>query len=212
MKRFLLGLCAITLLPWSVVASPMPDRCTLLVLGDSLSAAFGMSTQEGWVYLLNIQLMQRGYGCTVINASISGDTTQGGRVRLPALLQKHHPTHILIELGANNGLRALPVDAMRRDLAWMIETILDSDARLLLLGMQMPPNYGPVYTAQFAAVYQELAKKYTVPLVPFLLENVISRPEWMQADAMHPNAKGQAAILQNVWPKLEMIIRISKHE
>lgn len=191
----------LSLLPSSAAAAK-DEHCTILVLGDSLSAAYGMSTEEGWVALMNGRLKQQGYDCRVVNASVSGDTTQGGRARLPSLLKQYQLTHLILELGANNGLRALPAAMMEQDLVWMIQVAKAAGAHVLLIGMRMPANYGPVYTAQFAAVYERLAATEQVPAVPFLLEGVINRPEWMQADALHPNAKGQPKLLENIWPVL----------
>ena len=195
----------------SPAAASNDERCTILVLGDSLSAAYGMSTKEGWVALMNGRLKQQGYDCRVINASVSGDTTQGGRARLPSLLKRHQPTHLILELGANNGLRALSADMMEKDLAWMIQAARSAGSCVLLVGMQMPPNYGPVYRAQFAAVYERLAEKEQVPFVPFLLEGVIDHPEWMQADALHPKAKAQLRLLENIWPALLSLQPVKSH-
>ncbi len=177
-----------------------------MVLGDSLSAAYGLSTTQGWVNKLAQQLQREAYPCTIINASVSGETTQGGRARLPAVLQQHQPSHLLLELGSNNGLRGLPMAGMQQDLAAMIELAQQRHIKLLLIGMRMPPNYGPLYTERFTAVYQELAKRYAVPLVPFLLDQVAEHSALMQADALHPNAKGQQQLLDNVWPTLKGIL------
>lgn len=206
-NRFLLFLFITIPMPWSAAtAATNESRCVILLLGDSLSAAYGMSTDEGWVALMNNQLKQRGYACHVVNASISGDTTQGGRARLPALLKQHKPTHLILELGANNGLRALPTEIMKQDLRWMIQQAKASSIKVLLVGMRMPPNYGPVYTKQFAKAYESLVKDEGVCFVPFFLEGVISQSEWMQTDTLHPNAQGQPRLLNNIWPELQLIL------
>ena len=191
---------------WSASAAGQNNRCNILVLGDSLSAAFGMSTTQGWVELLNVRLKQRGFACTIVNASVSGDTTQGGRARLPSLLKQYTPTHMILELGANNGLRALPTKMMKQDLQWMIQTAETSQVKVLLVGMRMPPNYGPLYTNEFEQVFTSLAEDEGVAFVPFFLEGVITQPEWMQADALHPNANGQMRLLENIWSQLLSIL------
>ncbi|MDT8376744.1 MAG: arylesterase [Mariprofundaceae bacterium] len=204
-NRILLCL-SLMLLPWPAATAAGEHPCIILVLGDSLSAAYGMSMDEGWVSLLNTQLKQEKYRCKVINASVSGDTTQGGRARLPSLLKKHQPSHLIIELGANNGLRALPAELMEQDLKWIIQSARAAGSRVLLLGMQMPPNYGPQYRARFSNVYRNIAEAEGVSFVPFFLEGVITRSEWMQADALHPNALGQPALLENVWSELILML------
>ena len=193
-------------MPLFASADTQDNRCNILVLGDSLSAAYGMSTNQGWVELLNVRLKQQGYRCSIVNASVSGDTTQGGKARLPSLLQQHAPSHLILELGANNGLRALPTKMMEQDLQWMIQEAKSSQVEVLLVGMRMPPNYGPIYTNQFAEVYESLAKEGDLAFVPFFLEGVITKPEWMQADALHPNADGQMRLMENIWPKLLLIL------
>ena len=193
-------------MPCSAAAVSHDTRCNILVLGDSLSAAFGMSTDQGWVELLHVRLKQRGHSCTIVNASVSGDTTQGGRARLPSLLQQHIPTHLILELGGNNGLRALPTKMMKQDLQWMIQEAQNAQAKVLLVGMRMPPNYGPIYTNEFGNVFASLAEEEDVAFVPFFLEGVIGKPEWMQADALHPNADGQMRLLENIWSQLLSIL------
>jgi len=204
MIRTLLLLLSITLLPCNAAASA--ERCTIVVLGDSLSAAYGLSTEQGWVHLLVQRLADEGSPCKVVNASVSGETTQGGRARLAAILEQHQPSHLLIELGANNGLRGLPMDSMQQDLAAMIHLAQQQQIKPLLIGMRMPPNYGPLYTQQFTAVYSKLATAHKVPLVPFLLNRVADHSELMQSDALHPNAKGQPQLLKNVWPTLKTLL------
>ncbi|MDA3932771.1 MAG: arylesterase [Gammaproteobacteria bacterium] len=176
---------------------------TLLVLGDSLSAAHNIELEQGWVALLKQQLQQTQPHWQVINASISGETSSGGLTRLPELLQQHEPDLVLLELGANDGLRALPTRQLQNNLEAMIKQIRAIQAEVLLLGMQIPDNYGPVYQQRFAAVYADLAEQYKLVLVPFLLDGVASRPELMQADGLHPKASAQSKILDNIWPSVQ---------
>ncbi len=176
---------------------------TILVFGDSISAGYGLPrVEQGWVALLQAKLKQQGYGYEVVNASVSGETTAGGLARLPRALDLHHPAIVILELGGNDGLRALSLAQMRGNLARMIDLAAAAGARVLLLGMRIPPNYGPEYTAQFAAVYTDLAREKRVPLVPFLLQDIALTPALMQADGIHPDAAGQPRLLDNVWPAL----------
>ena len=179
---------------------------TLLVLGDSLSAGYGLAPEQGWVTLLEQRLERQGLPWHVVNASISGDTTAGGRARLPALLERHRPDVLLLELGANDGLRGLSPAAMKDNLAVMIAQTRAAGAQVLLIGMRMPPNYGPRYTERFTTIYRELAAEQEVPLVPFLLEKVALDPGLMLDDNLHPNAKAQPLLLDTVWPALEPIL------
>jgi acyl-CoA thioesterase-1 len=172
------------------------------VFGDSLSAAYGLKAEEGWVARLQDRLRQQGYGYKVVNASVSGETTSGGRNRLGRALDTHKPQVVILELGANDGLRGLPVQDARTNLAAMIRAVQERGARLLLVGIQMPPNYGPRYADAFAAMYPQLAKEFNVPLVPFLLDGVALDDSLMQADGLHPNAAGQPRLLDNVWAHL----------
>jgi len=181
------------------------DR-TILVFGDSLSAAHGIRPQEGWVTLLTQRLQSQGYGYQVVNASVSGETTGGGGERLPRALQLHHPAIVLLELGANDGLRGLPLEEARANLAKMVQLSQAAGARVLLLGMRLPPNLGPRYTEQFAHVFPELANQYHLPLVPFLLDKVALHAELIQEDGLHPNARAQPLILDNVWPYLRPLL------
>jgi acyl-CoA thioesterase-1 len=178
----------------------------ILVVGDSLSAEYGLTRGTGWVNLLQQKLQQERPGTEVVNASISGDTTSGGRSRMPALLQKHQPTHVIIELGGNDALRGLPLGMTQDNLQAMTRLAKSAGAQVLLLGMQMPPNYGPEMTRQFAAVYSQLAKSQSTGLVPFFLQGVGDDAEplkWFQADRIHPNEAAQARLLANVWPQLK---------
>ena len=179
---------------------------TVLIVGDSISAAFGLDTRQGWVALLEQRLRDEGYDDTVINASVSGDTSAGGQARLPALLAAHKPALVILELGGNDGLRGQPPTQLQQNLASMIDQSRESGAKVLLLGMQLPPNYGQRYTQAFAQVYATLASEKNVPLVPFFLEGVGGKPELMQADGIHPAAGAQARMLENVWPTLKPLL------
>jgi acyl-CoA thioesterase-1 len=176
---------------------------TLLVVGDSLSAGFGLEPGQGWVELLQDRLDAKGYGYRVVNASISGDTTTGGLGRLPRALKVHRPSIVVIELGGNDGLRGTPIAVMRQNLEQMIRLSREAGARVVLAGIQMPPNYGTRYTREFAAVYPALAKGEGVLLVDFILDGIALEPKLMQGDGIHPNAVAQPRILDNAWPALE---------
>ncbi len=178
----------------------------VLVFGDSLSAAYGIAPEEGWVTLLAKQLERGDYPVAVANASVSGETTSGGLARLPAALQAHQPDLVVLELGGNDGLRGLPVAQMRANLQEMIELSLDNGAEVLLIGIQIPPNYGPRYTEPFYAQYQELADAYDLALLPFLLEGIADNPALMQNDGVHPIAAAQPMIVDNVWPVLAPLL------
>ncbi len=185
-----------------VAAAGAPNERVLLVFGDSLSAAYGLRTDEGWVPQLQKRLSQQGYGYRVVNASSSGETTAGGRARLARALDTHDPDLVILELGANDGLRGLPVPTARENLAAMIRAAQQRNAKVLLVGILMPPNYGARYAESFSGMYPQLAAEFKVPLVPFLLEGVALDQNLMQADGMHPNAAGQPRLLENVWPHL----------
>ncbi|HUN25655.1 MAG TPA: arylesterase [Steroidobacteraceae bacterium] len=185
---------------------------TILVFGDSLSAGYGLAPEQGWVALLEKRLRAQGYGYAVVNASISGETTSGGLARLPRALRLHRPALVVLELGANDGLRGLPLADARDNLAQMIELCERAHARVLLLGIRLPPNYGPRYADEFAALYPELAHRFRIPLVPFLLEGVALNPALMQADGLHPDAAGEPRVLDVLWPRLSpMLQRSSAH-
>ena len=185
----------------------MASDHTILVLGDSLSAALGIRPEQGWVALLAQRLQAQGYGYQIVNASVSGETTSGGLERLPRALQLHQPGTVILELGANDGLRGLPVDETRENLAHMVRLSQAAGARVLLVGMRIPPNYGPRYTEQFAHMFPELANQYHLPLVPFLLEKVALDPTRMQQDGMHPNARGEPPVLDTLWPYLKPLLK-----
>jgi acyl-CoA thioesterase-1 len=180
---------------------------TVLVLGDSLSAAYGMRLEQGWVALLQSRLHAKGYGQQVVNASVTGETTGGGLARLPRALATHVPAIVIVELGGNDGLRGLPVADIRRNLDAIVQRSRQSGAQVLLVGMRIPPNYGPTYTGGFEQVYPDLARMRRVPLVPFLLEGIALDDRLMQADGIHPNATAQPRLLDAVWKVLEPMLK-----
>jgi acyl-CoA thioesterase-1 len=179
---------------------------TIVVLGDSLSAGYGIKVQEGWVSLLAQRLASEGYGYKVVNASVTGETTQGGLSRLPRALDMHKPEIVIIELGGNDGLRGLPLATSRENLQRAITLARAAHAKVLLVGMMIPPNYGQRYAREFRDMFGELAKKNSIPLVPFLLDEVALKAGLMQDDGIHANAKGQPRMLDNVWPKLKPLL------
>ena len=180
---------------------------TVLVVGDSLSAEYGLARGSGWVALLEQRLKRENIDARVVNASISGETTSGGRTRLPALLQQHKPDVVVLELGANDGLRGLPVPAAMDNLRTMIQLAQQNRAKVLLVGMRMPPNYGRAYIERFAGMYRDLAGTYKVPLVPFMLDGVAQDPANFQADRMHPLATAHPIILNNIWPQFAPLVK-----
>jgi acyl-CoA thioesterase-1 len=179
------------------------DKLSLLIYGDSLSASYGIEEDQGWVNLLQIRLDEEQLAVEVINGSVSGETTTGGLARLPAMLDSYKPDIMILELGGNDGLRGLPVNLMRANLAEMIDLAQTAGAQVILTGIQIPPNYGPRYTMPFFNTYADLAKKKSLPLVPFLIEGIPQQPELMQNDGIHPRAEAQFMILDNVWPILK---------
>ncbi|WP_233841248.1 arylesterase [Dyella sp. 2HG41-7] len=207
MRRFLCSL--LLLLSFSAVqASPTENAPakSLVVLGDSLSAAHNIPVEAGWVHLLEVRLKQMEPGWTVINASISGDTSVSGRNRLPGLLAQYHPRVVVIELGANDGLRGLPLNELRANLSSMIDAATKSGAKVLLLGIEMPVNYGPQYRDGLRAVYADLAREKHTALVPFMLDGVALNPALMQEDGLHPVAAGEPIVLNTIWPKLKPLL------
>jgi acyl-CoA thioesterase-1 len=180
---------------------------TVLVLGDSLSAEYGLTRGSGWVALLGQKLKAEKIDAAIVNASISGETTSGGRVRLPALLAQYHPSLVVIELGANDGLRGLPVAAAEANMRAMVELVRKNHAQVLLVGMRMPPNYGRDYTENFFSMYKTVAAQTKAPLVPFMLEGVAEQPSLFQADRLHPTAQAHPAILANIWPKFLPLVK-----
>lgn len=190
-----------------VFVMPFTARAeTVLVLGDSLSAAYGMPAERGWVQLLRQRLVSEMPRYDVVNASISGDTTQGGLNRLPGLLEKHQPELVVIELGGNDGLRGTPPAHISANLERLVAMAQQSNARTLLLGIQLPPNYGPAYNARFAAMYSKVSEKTGAALVPFFMEKVALEPGLMQSDGLHPNADAQPLLLDTVWPELKPLL------
>ncbi|MGE6581396.1 arylesterase [Vreelandella aquamarina] len=176
---------------------------TLLVMGDSLSAAYGIEQEQGWVTLLAERLDGEAH---VVNASISGETTSGGAQRFADIIGQREPDIVLLELGGNDGLRGLPPAQMRANLATMIEQSQQADAEVLLLGIDIPPNYGQAYRDAFTSVFHSLADEYDIPLVPFLLEDIALNKQLMQSDGIHPTAEAQPIILENVWSELEPML------
>jgi acyl-CoA thioesterase-1 len=179
----------------------------ILVVGDSLSAGYGIDLRDAWPTLLQQRLRKQGYPHAVVNASISGDTSAGGRARLPDALKRQRPEFVILELGANDGLRGLALRDTRANLETMIKTAHATGARVLLVGIHLPPNYGPAYTKKFHAIYRDLARVHGLALVPFLLEGVALDPALMQRDGLHPRAAAQPRILDNVWPQLLPLLK-----
>jgi acyl-CoA thioesterase-1 len=192
--------------PAAAAAKPGPAARTVLVLGDSVSAGYGIKVEEGWVALLQQRLRQQGYGYRVVNASVSGETTTGGLTRLPRALERHKPAVVVLELGGNDGLRGLPLATTRANLLRMIQLSQQAGARVVLVGMKIPPNYGSRYTQGFEQVFSDLARDYRLPLVPFLLDKVALTAGMMQDDGLHPTARGQPVMLDNVWPTLRTVL------
>ena len=201
LKRVLL-LCLMLCAPAAYSASK-----TLLVLGDSISAEYGLPRESGWVSLLQKRLSDDKLAVNVVNASISGETTAGGLTRLPALLQQHKPALLIIELGGNDGLRGLSLAATQANLREMIKSAERIGARVLLLGMRVPPNYGPDYSKRFAAMYQGLGRERNVKLVPFLFAGLEDTERFFQQDRIHPNQRAQAVMLDTVWPVLRPLLK-----
>ena len=180
---------------------------TILVLGDSLSAAYGLPQDRGWVSLMQQRLLAERYPQRVINASISGETTSGGLYRIDALLASHQPQVVILELGANDGLRGLSLDATQSNLDALIRRAKHSGAQVLLIGMRLPPNYGPAYTEKFQHLFETLAAKYHIKRVPFLLAPIASKRTYFQADGLHPTAAAQPLLLDTVWAELKPLLR-----
>ena len=191
---------------WSSL-SARAEAPVILVLGDSLGAGYGIPVERGWVNLLQLRLAERGFPHRVVNASISGDTTGGGLSRLPAALERERPAVVILELGANDGLRGQPIMTMAANLSRLIELCQKAGARTLLAEMRIPPNYGPSYTQKFQATFGQLAKHYGIPLIPFLLDGVAGDTALIQDDGLHPRAEAQGRILDNVWAVLEPVLK-----
>jgi acyl-CoA thioesterase I len=206
-SRLALGWAALGLFSHHVVAQAKPR--SILIVGDSLSAEYGLRRGTGWVALLEKRLAELKMPAKVINASISGDTTSGGRSRLPALLAQHKPSHVIIELGGNDALRGLPLKMTQENLSNMAEASQKAGAKVLLLGMQVPPNYGADYSAQFAKAFENVATERKAPLVPFFLKGVADGADALkmfQADRIHPKEEAHPIMLDNVWPALKKML------
>jgi acyl-CoA thioesterase I len=218
MNRFLAGMnrrhfnllaMAVGAAGFSAALQAQPKPRSILVVGDSLSAEYGLRRGSGWVALLEKRLAAEKINAKLVNASISGDTTSGGRSRLPALLTQHKPTHVVIELGGNDALRGLPLSMTEANLNAMTEAAQKIGAKVLLLGMQVPPNYGADYSAKFAAAFENAAKTRKVPLVPFFLKGIadVAEPlKFFQADRIHPKEEAHPIMLDNVWPALKKLL------
>ncbi len=187
-------------------AQPKP---AIVVLGDSLSAEYGLPRDTGWVNLLRDKLAKERFDYSVANSSISGDTTSGGRARLTAVLSRLKPAVVIVELGANDALRGVPLATTETNLRSIVDASQAAHAKVLLIGMYVPPNYGPDYTQKFHAVYERIAKEKNVPLVPFLLAGIADKPAMFQADQIHPTVQAQPLLLENVWPTLKPLLGAS---
>ncbi len=194
-------------LVFALVASTAQAAQTIVVFGDSLSAAYGIQPNTGWVALLENKLKQQNSAYKVVNASISGETTSGGLTRFDQMLKTHQPNIVVIELGANDGLRGLSLSDMQNNLNSMISQAKAKNATVMLLGMKIPPNYGIQYTQKFSAIYETLAQKYKLNLVPFFLDGVAGNRNLVQDDGLHPTAAAQPKLLENIWPKLESLLK-----
>ena len=198
--RFVLSLLCLVVGSISVNAEEPP---VLLILGDSLSAGYGMNREDSWVNLLDIRLQQHGHSYRILNSSVSGDTTQGGLARIPRLLDRYRPKIVILELGANDGLRGIDPNVTRANMRSMIEQSQAVSATVLLTGIKLPPNYGEAYLHQFESMYTDFASEFGTLLVPFFMDGVVFVPGLLQADGIHPNEKGQPVLLENVWRVLE---------
>lgn len=195
----------VLMLSW--VTGPLLAGPSIVILGDSLSAAYGMEISQSWPSLLQQRLIENGYVHRVFNSSIAGDTTQGGATRLPRLLDKNQPEVVILELGGNDGLRGLPIEVTGKNLSSMIEQSQSAGASVILSEMRIPPNYGRTYTEKFNTLYTTLADQYGVSLLPFLLDDIALEPGLMMADGIHPTAEAQPLILEKVWIQLEPLLR-----
>lgn len=202
MKRLLIALALV--IPLNVAAAPV-----ILVFGDSLSAGYGLATDAGWVRLLENRLRQQNYPYRVVNASISGETTLGGRSRIDEALKIHRPAIVILELGANDGLRGAPIDSIRANLEAIIERSRERHARVLLVGMRLPPNYGRGYSQKFQETFQDVAERERVPLVPFLFEGFALQRGYFQSDTVHPNQAAQPLMLETIWKELQPMLKLS---
>jgi len=207
MRLILLTLCLIVVAPLTARAAEPP---VILIVGDSLSAGYGLVAGQGWVSLLQQRLKREGYGYRVVNASVSGETTDGGVQRLKRALDQHHPAIVVIELGGNDGLRGLPVSRVRSNLELLITQSRAAGAEVLLVAIRVPTNYGQRYTTSFKGVYQDLANRYKIGLVPFLSDQVAVDLALFQPDGIHPNAQAQPILLNNLWPQLTPLLQRKK--
>ncbi len=209
-KISVISLFFISFVAWSLPAQAANPK--ILIYGDSLSAAYGIAQQQGWVALLKEKLHAESLDYDIINASISGETTSGGLTRFEKTLQQTQPKIVILELGANDGLRGLPVKDMQKNLASMILQGKQSGAKILLIGMRIPPNYGPKYTDEFSQTYVNLASQHNVALVPFMLDHIAAKPDLIQQDGLHPNVLGQPIILKNIWPALQKLLKNQRYQ
>lgn len=205
LKTSLVSLFFLVFVAWHLPA--FAENSKILVYGDSLSAAYGIPKQQGWVALLQKKLQSEHYRYEVVNASISGETTSGGVSRIASALKQTKPKVIILALGANDGLRGLPITEMTKNLNNIITQSKKTGAKVLLVGMKIPPNYGPKYTESFSQSYRQLSSHHKIPLVPFMLDNVAVKSNLIQEDGLHPNILGQPIILQNIWPKLKLLLK-----
>jgi acyl-CoA thioesterase I len=209
-RRWLADCTALAAMLLPALVQPAPQRAVILVVGDSLSAEYGLKRGSGWVALLEQRLARERIAAALVNASISGDTTAGGRSRLGALLREHTPTHVILELGGNDALRGLPLQRTRENLAEMARAASAAGAKVVVVGMQVPPNYGRKYSDEFAGLFGSVARQSGAALVPFLLEGVADGPlaaQLFQADRIHPTEAAQALMLDNVWPVLRPLLK-----
>lgn len=205
LKTSLVSLFFLVFVAWHLPA--FAENSKILVYGDSLSAAYGIPKQQGWVALLQKKLQSEHYRYEVVNASISGETTSGGVSRIASALKQNKPKIVILALGANDGLRGLPITEMTKNLNNIITQSKKTGAKVLLVGMKIPPNYGPKYTESFSQSYRQLSSHHKIPLVPFMLDNVAVKSNLIQEDGLHPNILGQPIILQNIWPKLKLLLK-----
>lgn len=204
-----LGLVLVTAsIPLTVHAANPPEAAkpVIVVLGDSISAEYGLPRDTGWVALMRQRLANERIDYSVANASISGDTTSGGRARMPELMQRLKPSIVIVELGANDALRGVPIATTEDNLRTIIEQAQQGHAKVVLVGMYVPPNYGPDYTQKFHGLYGQLSQEFHVQLVPFLLAGIADKPDMFQADQLHPNQQAQPVLLDNVWPTLKPLL------
>jgi len=204
MIRYLVLFCLLWLNHSIAMASAAPNK--VLIVGDSISAAYGIEVEKGWVSLLASKITQENLPYQVINASISGDMTSNGLNRLPKLLKSHNPDVVVIELGGNDGLRGLPINVIRNNLQRLVELSKESEARVLLAGMRIPPNYGARYAEAFHQIYREIADEHEIELIPFLLEGIGDNARLMQSDGIHPTADAQPLIVRLVWPRIKPLL------